>query len=86
MSACQSQWHCHDDRYGGEHKAKELQKEAVYGLTELHRDEVQSARLVANPGCYPTSVQLPLVPLLKVHCCRLNSSAVDHHQRQLLHV
>lgn len=55
------------DRYGGEHKAKELQKEAVYGLTELHRDEVKSARLVANPGCYPTSVQLPLVPLLKVH-------------------
>jgi len=36
-------------------------------LTELHRDEVKSARLVANPGCYPTSVQLPLVPLLKVH-------------------
>ena len=53
-------------RYGGEHKAKELQKEAVYGLTELHREEVKSARLVANPGCYPTSVQLPLVPLLKV--------------------
>lgn len=51
--------------YGGEHKAPELQKEAVYGLTELHRPEVAEARLVANPGCYPTSVQLPLVPLLK---------------------
>ena len=60
---------CLADRYGGEHKAKELQKEAVYGLTELYRDEVKSARLVANPGCYPTSVQLPLVPLLKVHTC-----------------
>ena len=54
------------DRYGGEHKAKELQKEAVYGLTELYRDQIKSARLVANPGCYPTSVQLPLMPLLKV--------------------
>lgn len=54
-------------RYGGEHKAPELQKEAVYGLTELHREEVRSARLVANPGCYPTSVQLPLCPLLEVH-------------------
>ena len=53
-------------RYGGEHKAKDLQQEAVYGLTELHREEIKSARLVANPGCYPTSVQLPLVPLLKV--------------------
>jgi N-acetyl-gamma-glutamyl-phosphate reductase len=43
-----------------------MQKEAVYGLTELLRDEVKSARLVANPGCYPTSIQLPLVPLIKV--------------------
>ncbi|GAQ83400.1 N-acetyl-gamma-glutamyl-phosphate reductase [Klebsormidium nitens] len=51
--------------YGGEHRAPELQKEAVYGLTELHRDEVETARLVANPGCYPTTVQLPLVPLLQ---------------------
>jgi len=52
-------------RYGGPHKAPELQKEAVYGITELHREDVRSARLVANPGCYPTSVQLPLVPLLQ---------------------
>ena len=37
----------------------------MYGITELHREEVRSARLVANPGCYPTSVQLPLVPLLQ---------------------
>eukprot|EP00879_Flechtneria_rotunda_P003014 GHRR01003232.1.p1 GENE.GHRR01003232.1~~GHRR01003232.1.p1 ORF type:complete len:409 (+),score=107.05 GHRR01003232.1:1-1227(+) len=51
--------------YGGEHAAPELQKEAVYGLTEIYRDKVRPARLVANPGCYPTSVQLPLYPLLK---------------------
>lgn len=51
--------------YGGEHAAPELQKEAVYGLTEIYRDKVKGARLVANPGCYPTSVQLPLYPLLK---------------------
>ena len=52
-------------RYGGAHKAPEMQKEAVYGLTELNREALASARLVANPGCYPTSVQLPLVPLLQ---------------------
>lgn len=52
-------------RYGGEHAAPELQKEAVYGLTEIYRDHIKPARLVANPGCYPTSVQLPLYPLLK---------------------
>jgi N-acetyl-gamma-glutamylphosphate reductase len=37
----------------------------VYGLTEIYRDQIKPARLVANPGCYPTSVQLPLYPLLK---------------------
>ncbi len=51
--------------YGHAHQALELQKEAVYGLTEYARDAVKKARLVANPGCYPTSVQLPLIPLLK---------------------
>ncbi len=51
--------------YGGEHLAPELQKEAVYGLTEINREDIKKARLVANPGCYPTSAQLPLVPLLK---------------------
>jgi len=50
--------------YGAEHRAPELQKQAVYGLTELAREEVRGARLVANPGCYPTSAQLPLAPLL----------------------
>eukprot|EP00798_Chlamydomonas_sp_ICE-L_P020974 gene20974-27830_t len=51
--------------YGGPHAAPELQKEAVYGLTELFRDKVKSARLIANPGCYPTCSQLPLYPLVK---------------------
>lgn len=51
--------------YGGEHKAKELQKEVVYGLTELHREAVKGARVIANPGCYPTCSQLPLVPLVE---------------------
>ncbi|PNH05958.1 putative N-acetyl-gamma-glutamyl-phosphate reductase, chloroplastic [Tetrabaena socialis] len=51
--------------YGHEHAALELQKEAVYGLTEIYRDEVRKARLLANPGCYPTCSQLPLYPLMK---------------------
>lgn len=50
--------------YGHEHLAPHLQKEAVYGLTELAREQVREARLVANPGCYPTSAILPLAPLL----------------------
>lgn len=51
--------------YGHEHRATALQREAVYGLTEIARDRVRGARLVANPGCYPTAAQLPLVPLLE---------------------
>ena len=51
--------------YGHAHRAPELQTQAVYGLTELKRKEIAPARLVANPGCYPTSAQLPLVPLIE---------------------
>ena len=51
--------------YGNAHAAPELQKEAVYGLTEVNRDHIAAARLVANPGCYPTGSQLSLTPLLK---------------------
>jgi len=51
--------------YGYTHPAPELLKEAVYGLTELTRDRVRTARLIANPGCYPTAALLALAPALK---------------------
>ncbi len=51
--------------YGQPHRAVELQKEAVYGLTEQARPAIRVARLVANPGCYPTAAMLPLIPLLR---------------------
>lgn len=51
--------------YGSAHPAPELLQQAVYGLTEHRRDAVRTASLVANPGCYPTSVLLPLLPLLQ---------------------
>jgi N-acetyl-gamma-glutamyl-phosphate reductase len=50
--------------YGHEHRAPALQADAAYGLTETHRERIRPARLVANPGCYPTSAMLPLIPLL----------------------
>jgi len=50
--------------YGSAHPAPELLQQAVYGLTEHARAAVKKAQLVANPGCYPTSVLLPLLPLL----------------------
>ncbi len=51
--------------YGRAHRAPELQQEAVYGLTEIYREQIRRARLVANPGCYTTCAELPLVPLLR---------------------
>ncbi|MDO4693306.1 MAG: N-acetyl-gamma-glutamyl-phosphate reductase [Eikenella sp.] len=51
--------------YGMPFTAEEALREAVYGLCELNREAIRSARLVANPGCYPTCVSLPLIPLLK---------------------
>ena len=51
--------------YGVEHACPDLLAEAVYGLPEVNREAVRSARLVANPGCYPTAVQLGFMPLLE---------------------
>lgn len=51
--------------YGHPHAALDLQREAVYGITEFARDKVAKARLVANPGCYTTAGQLPVIPLLE---------------------
>ncbi len=50
------------------HTAPDLIKKAVYGLPELYRDDVKGADLVANPGCYPTSIILGIAPLLKEGC------------------
>jgi N-acetyl-gamma-glutamyl-phosphate reductase len=47
------------------HAAKELLKESVYGLCEVFRDRIRTTNLIGNPGCYPTSVILPLYPLIK---------------------
>ncbi|KAA8734402.1 N-acetyl-gamma-glutamyl-phosphate reductase [Acinetobacter qingfengensis] len=51
--------------YGIEHECPELLKQSVYGLSELNRDKIKTAQIVGNPGCYPTTVQLGLAPLLK---------------------
>ena len=63
--------------YGHEHHAPELQGEAVYGLTEVHRREIRQARLIANPGCYTTCAQLPLIPLIKAKAIELDEIVVD---------
>ena len=63
--------------YGHEHHAPDLQKEAVYGLAEIYKREIRKARLVANPGCYTTCAQLPLIPLLKNKAIETDGIVVD---------
>ena len=51
--------------YKHNHSAPELLEKAAYGLSEWNEEEIQNSMLISNPGCYPTSIQLPLIPLLK---------------------
>ena len=51
--------------YAHEHPAPDLLKKSVYGLPEIHREQIKKALLVASPGCYPTSILLPAIPLVQ---------------------
>ena len=55
----------YQDFYAHNHPAPDLLKKAVYGLPEIYREQIKKASLVASPGCYPTSILLPLIPLLR---------------------
>jgi N-acetyl-gamma-glutamyl-phosphate reductase len=63
--------------YATKHACPELVAEAVYGLPEINREEIKRARIVANPGCYPTAVQLGFLPLLKNSCVDLEHLIAD---------
>jgi N-acetyl-gamma-glutamyl-phosphate reductase len=63
--------------YGMPHACPELLEEAVYGLPEVNREAIRAARLVANPGCYPTAVQLGFLPLLEADVIDRKSLIAD---------
>lgn len=63
--------------YGEPHACPALLAEAVYGLPEVHRDVIRSARVLANPGCYPTAVQLALLPLIEANAIQLDGLVAD---------
>jgi N-acetyl-gamma-glutamyl-phosphate reductase len=62
--------------YGDDHACPELLPSAVYGLSEIHTDAIKKAQVVGNPGCYATSIILPLVPLIKAGLIQLESPLV----------
>ena len=57
----------YEDFYETPHPAPQLLGEAIYGLPEVHHEAIKNARLIASPGCYPTSIIVPLIPLLRDH-------------------
>ena len=59
------------------HKAKELIKKSIYSITELKKEKIKDFRIISNPGCYPTSIQIPLVPLLKKKFINLKNITID---------
>ena len=77
--------------YAHDHPAPELLGKAVYGLTEIHRATLKDAALVASPGCYPTSILLPIIPLLRAGLIQPALFADELHphpleQPRVLHV
>lgn len=67
----------YEEWYHIKHECKELLKEAVYGLPEIYRDKIETANLIANPGCYPTASSLALIPLLQHKLIEPNSIIID---------
>ena len=63
--------------YGIKHQSPQFIKEAVYGLSEINREDIRSARLLANPGCYPTCSTLSIYPLAKEGLIDMNTVIID---------
>ncbi len=65
------------DFYAHEHPAPALLAKAVYGLPEVYRDRIRTSKLIASPGCYPTSILLPVIPLIKAGLIRPEGIIAD---------
>jgi len=63
--------------YAHEHPAPDLLAKSVYGLPEVYREQIKTAQLIASPGCYPTSILLPIIPLLKAGLIKTTGIIAD---------
>ena len=63
--------------YNIKHKAKKLIKKSIYSISELKKNKLHKFRIIANPGCYPTSIQLPLIPLFKNKLIDVKGITID---------
>ncbi len=67
----------YEENYKIIHKAKDLIKNSVYSIPELSKKVINKYRIIANPGCYPTSIQIPLIPLIKKKLIKINDITID---------
>ena len=70
----------YEKNYKIKHKAKKLIKKSLYLIPELNTKNIRNFRIIANPGCYPTSVQIPLVPLIQKNLINTNDITIGQNQ------
>ena len=63
--------------YNINHRAKKLIKDALYLIPELNKSSLKKQRIISNPGCYPTPIQLPLIPLIKKNLIKTDNITID---------
>ena len=63
--------------YNINHNAKELIGESLYSIKEFNKNNIKNYRIIANPGCYPTSIQIPLIPIIKKNLINIKSITID---------
>tara|TARA_X000000950_G_scaffold125369_1_gene156873 strand:- start:817 stop:1854 length:1038 start_codon:yes stop_codon:yes gene_type:complete len=66
-----------EKNYNCKHKAKKLIRDSFYSIPELNNQKIDKYRIISNPGCYPTSIQLPLVPLFKKNLIKTDNITID---------
>ncbi len=67
----------YEKNYKIKHKAKKLIKKSIYSIPELDREKINNFRIISNPGCYPTSIQIPLIPLIKKNLIDIKNITID---------
>ncbi len=67
----------YEKNYKIKHKAKNLIKKALYSIPEFNKKNIKNYRIISNPGCYPTSIQIPIIPLIKKKLIKINDITID---------
>ena len=67
----------YEKNYNIKNKAKKFIKKSIYSIPELNKEKIDKFRIISNPGCYPTSIQIPLIPLIKKNLVKIDDITID---------